>query len=120
MATAHQPNTDSTQRVLLIAGAALVALFVAGWIGYGLHAVTHPAKDLRVVSTFSGKISVVSDNDNAGCVTSDSGHRYCSGFLTNPGRTLHVGEHVTAAYGWVPDSAGGDHNVVIIYSTAAQ
>jgi hypothetical protein len=90
----------------VIAGVVLAALAI-GWVGWQVHAATHPAKDVRIKRTFIGTISLLNAAGDAGCVAPRGGGRQvCSAFYVDPAHPLHEGELVRVALeqAWVGDT----------------
>lgn len=105
------------KRFALLVVTGIVVVFLVGWAGWGIHAATHPAKQVRVSKVFTGTISLVGNGGSSGCVKpSSGGPPVCTGFYQEAGApALKVGQKVHAAEEWA-DNGSGSGNLLLIYS----
>jgi hypothetical protein len=91
-----------------------VLVFLAGWVGYGVHAATHPTRSVRVSRVFTGTVSLVNDPGNAGCVQPASGKAVCSVFFSPTGQPVKKGAQVRVALEWAYVGSSG-YDLLLIY-----
>lgn len=104
VASASRPRPSQSPRgtpaigwpkLAVLIGAAAVALFFAGLVGY---VVGKPSGQLvSVTNTFQGKVSKLTFDQTSGCIRDASGHRYCGGVSVINNVHLHAGEPIRAA-----------------------
>lgn len=115
-----RPSSKSAlggKHITAVVAAAVLAVLLVGWAGYGLHAALHPAKSVTVDRVFTGTVTIVGNNGESGCVQPDSGGRaVCSDLYPVGGRAVRRGVKVHAAHEWVTVS-GGRHDLLLVYSS---
>lgn len=108
------PARRRPPKVVLYAAATLIALFLAGWVGWLLNDANQPTYGVRVQGTYSATVAQLNGGKTAGCVTTDSFQRICSAFLQDAGApALRVGQHVTVAHVWMDDAHGSQDGLLI-------
>jgi hypothetical protein len=112
-------HAAATKMKYLIAGGVL-AVLVAGWIGWILNDQFRSSHQVTVTDTFGGKVTVVSGTGDAGCVRPDKGGRpVCSNFAVLGGGSVHRGDEVRAAHEKVSTGGGNGYDMLVIYPATA-
>jgi cold shock CspA family protein len=110
-----QRRSGGRRQLTAIIVAAVAATFLVGWLGYCLHAWTHPDKSVTVLRTLTGTVTIVNSDNNAGCVKPDGGGKPLCTTFANLGPALHAGQNVHAAYELVHSGGGESYKTLLIY-----
>lgn len=105
------PARNRSAKWVPIVLAALLALAVAGFVGYLIGKPTD--RSVHVVQSGTGTIDMVNIHGTAGCVKTDS-NRLCSVFAISGGHPVKVGDKVGYAHEWA-DVTTGSEDLLMIY-----
>ena len=111
---AANPRARVWRRRIAILSGTVVGLLSAGLIGYALNA--SPSHRVSVEKTFTGKVTIVGNDGQSGCVRPDEGGPpVCSDFYTARGTVLHVGDTVEVADETVHTDGGNGYTLLMVY-----
>lgn len=109
------------QTKYMVLGAVVIALLagLAGWV-LNDHVGGGSSNSVKVISTFTGKVTIVNSGGTAGCVQPASGKKVCSGFTvvgggSGGGPAPRVGDTVHAAHEFVSTGGGNGYDLLLIY-----
>ena len=98
-------------------GAALVAAFLLGWLGWTVRSATHPTpKSVTIIRVFDGAVEGIGNDGTSGCIRpSDASPVACGPFYVLGGRAVRVGQSVHAVLETIWSGANGEE-VLLLYS----
>jgi hypothetical protein len=103
-------------RTLLLLAAAVAAVLAAGWVGWWLNGRSGPARPVKVLDTFTGRVTIINHPGVGGCVQPDRGGRpVCTVFFMPFQGSLNTGDRVRAAHELVSTGGGDGYDLLLVY-----